>query len=128
MNRKVLVYIAGPFRAPSAWGIEQNIRRAEELALEVWRNGFACICPHTNTRFYQGALPDGAWLEGDLTILNRCDALLTCAGWSSSEGAKAEILFADQHAIPCFDSVTSLCEWANDPHAKRRAVIMRYLP
>ena len=28
-------YIAGPFRGPNSWEIENNIRRAETLALEV---------------------------------------------------------------------------------------------
>ena len=28
-----LVYIAGPFRAPTPWQVEQNVRRAESLAL-----------------------------------------------------------------------------------------------
>ena len=58
-----VVYIAGPFRGPNAWEIEQNIRRAESLALEVWRAGAAALCPYTNTRFFQGAAPDDVWLR-----------------------------------------------------------------
>ena len=49
-----LVYIAGPFRGSSAWDIEENIRVAERAALEVWKMGAAALCPHTNTRFFQG--------------------------------------------------------------------------
>lgn len=66
-----VVYIAGPFRAENAWEIEQNIRRAEEAALELWRAGAAVLCPHTNTRYFQGAAPDHVWLEGDLELLRR---------------------------------------------------------
>ena len=58
-----VVYVAGPFRGPNAWEIEENIRRAERLALEVWRLGCACLCPHTNTRFFQGAAPDAVWVR-----------------------------------------------------------------
>ena len=70
-----LIYVAGPFRAPNSWEMEQNIRRAEALALEVWKLGLPAICPHANTRFYQGAAPDEVWLEGDIEIMRRCDAV-----------------------------------------------------
>ena len=36
-----VVYVAGPFRGDSHWDIEQNIRRAEELSLEIWKAGGA---------------------------------------------------------------------------------------
>ena len=94
-----VVYVAGPFRGPSAWAIEQNIRRAEELALEVWRLGAACVCPHTNTRFYQGAAPDEVWLQGDLEILARCDAILMTDDWEKSSGARAEHDFASSRKL-----------------------------
>src|SRR3990167_5628921 len=100
-----VVYIAGPFRAPNSWAMEQNIRRAETLALEVWRKGAAAICPHTNTRFYQGAAPDEVWLNGDLEILRRCDAVLMVEGWERSQGAGAEGEYARRLGIPVFLSL-----------------------
>lgn len=103
-----LVYIAGPFRAPSAWEIEQNIRRAEELALRVWQAGHVAICPHTNTRFYQGAAPDEVWLEGDLVILRRCDAVLLVEGWERSVGTLAEIAEARRYGIPVLENLGEL--------------------
>lgn len=99
-----VIYIAGPFRAPDAWGIEQNIRRAEELALQVWRYGAAAICPHANTRYFQGAAGDQLFLEGDLEILRRCDAVLCTPLWESSEGAKAEVALAKSLGIPVYFS------------------------
>lgn len=93
-----VAYIAGPFRAANAWEIEQNIRRAEEVALEVWRlPGWCAICPHTNSRFFQGAAPDDVWLKGDLEILKRCDALVLAPHWVRSSGTRAEI----RRAIEC---------------------------
>lgn len=106
-----LIYVAGPFRAPNAWAIEQNIRRAEELALEVWRLGAACICPHTNTRFFQGAADDAVWLDGDLEILRRCDAVLLTLDWNRSTGARAEVAEASKCGIPCFDNLDTLQTW-----------------
>lgn len=103
-----LIYIAGPFRAPTDWDRENNIRRAEALALEVWRAGFAALCPHCNTRFFDGAAPDYIWLEGDLEMLRRCDALLTTPDWQLSKGATAEVHFATKKNIPVFHSLDAL--------------------
>jgi nucleoside 2-deoxyribosyltransferase len=108
---KGVVYVAGPFRGANSWEMEQNIRRAESLSLEVWRAGFASICPHTNTRFYQGAAPDHVWLDGDLDILAKCDAMLMTIDWERSTGARAEHDFAKAHGIPVFYSLIELKEW-----------------
>ena len=51
-----VIYIAGPFRAINSWEVEQNIRHAEEVALEVWRSKAVALCPHTMHRFFQGYL------------------------------------------------------------------------
>ena len=106
-----VVYVAGPFRGNDAWEIEQNIRRAETLALEVWRAGAAGVCPHTNTRFYQGACPDHVWLAGDLEILRRCDAILMTPDWQKSEGARREHVEAFNRNLRIFYTVPELKAW-----------------
>lgn len=106
-----VVYVAGPYRGPNAWAIEQNIRRAEELSLRVWEMGMAAVCPHANTRFFQGALPDEVWLEGDLAMLAKCDALLLTAKWQESTGAVAEREFALERGIPVFYTLRDLDCW-----------------
>lgn len=106
-----LVYVAGPFRAPNSWEIEQNIRRAEALALEAWRAGAAVICPHANTRFFQGAAPDEVWLEGDLEMLRRCDAILMTPDWQRSQGATVEHAEAIRAGLFVFYSVEDLRAW-----------------
>lgn len=110
MGMKV-VYVAGPFRGPNSWDIEENIRRAERLALEVWRSGAACICPHTNTRFFQGAADDAVWLDGDIEMLARCDAVVMTADWQRSSGASAEEQYAREHGIRVFYSIEDLRGW-----------------
>ena len=97
-----VVYICGPFRAENAWEVEQNIRRAEETALAAWRTGDAVICPHTNTRFFDGAAPDNIWLDGDMEILRRCDRVILVDGWMTSQGSLAEVEEAHRHGIPVF--------------------------
>lgn len=107
----IVVYIAGPFRAPNAWEIEQNVRRAENLALATWRAGFPTICPHTNTRFFTGAAPDDIWLEGDLEIVLRCNAVLTVSGWENSEGTRTELALAKSAYIPVFHNLHDLTKY-----------------
>lgn len=102
-----VVYIAGPFRGRDAWERESNIRRAEEAALWVWASGMVALCPHTNTRFFDGALPDHIWLDGDLELLKRCDAVLLVDGWRASAGAKAEVTLAHELKLPVFEQAAS---------------------
>jgi hypothetical protein len=106
-----VVYIAGPFRGANSWEMENNIRRAESLALEVWKLGAAAICPHANTRFFQGAAPDEVWLDGDLAILRKCDAVLLTPDWQQSVGAISECCYAESRCIPVFSSLEKLQEW-----------------
>lgn len=86
-----LVYVAGPYRASTAWGIEQNIRRADEVAAQVWKAGLAAICPHANTRHMDGLTSDENFLDGTMEMLRRCDAVLLVEGWQKSSGSRAEV-------------------------------------
>lgn len=106
-----VVYVAGPFRGRDSWEMESNIRRAEALALEAWRAGAAVVCPHTNTRFFQGAAPDAVWLDGDLAILAKCDAILMTPDWERSSGARSEHEFAQARGIPAFYDMDGLRQW-----------------
>lgn len=113
----LVVYVAGPFRANNSWEVEKNIRRAEELSLSVWLEGMAAICPHANTRFFDGAAPDNIWLTGDLAILRKCDAVLMTEDYLKSKGACIERQEALQLRIPVFYSLESLVLWKNEDHA-----------
>jgi hypothetical protein len=111
---KPVVFIAGPFRGPTPWAVEQNVRVAEETALEVWRgeSGYA-LCPHTNTRHFDGAAPDAIWLAGTQELLFRADAvLLSTADWWASSGTRAEIDLARELGIPVFSLIEELEKWA----------------
>lgn len=107
-----VAYVAGPFRGRTPWDVERNVREAETLALDVWRAGIAAICPHTNTRFFDGAAPDDVWLAGDLAIMARCDAVILTDRWADSVGAQAEVAEAQRLGIPVFDTIAELRAWA----------------
>jgi hypothetical protein len=88
--RLPLIYIAGPFRGPTAWDVEQNVRHAEEFGLEVARLGAMPVIPHANTRFFHGQLDDQFWLDGTLRLLEVSDAMVLIPGWTRSTGARGE--------------------------------------
>jgi len=103
MSKKV-VFISGPFREPTPWLVECNVRNAEAISLAVWRAGGVAICPHCNTRYFDKAADDSIWLEGDLELLIRSDALLLIPNWNQSYGAVIEKSKACEINIPIFYS------------------------
>lgn len=98
-----VLYIAGPYddRQDPIHGVQENITRASRIALEYWRQGWAVICPHMNTAGFHHAkdVQRETWIEGDIEILSRCDAILMIPGWARSPGAKAERDYALEHGI-----------------------------
>lgn len=103
-----VVFIAGPFRGRNTWEVEQNVRRAEELALKVAELGATPLCPHTNTRFFDGLLNDRFWLAAAQELLRRSDAVMLVEGWEGSTGTQGEIELAKQERIPVFASLYEL--------------------
>jgi hypothetical protein len=114
-----IVYIAGPFRGPTAWDIERNVRAAEELAFEVFQLGAMPMIPHANTRFFHGQGPDLFWLEGTLELLRRCDAMILTPDWRRSTGASVERLEALKRGIHVFEHVGDLASWLAKPSPRR---------
>jgi hypothetical protein len=108
MSKLALVYIAGPFRGKTAYQVRLNIREAEAAALRVWKCGMVAICPHLNTANFTGELPDQAFLDGDLAILSRCDAVLLTSEWKRSAGAISEYEYAQENDIPVFHNIGDL--------------------
>lgn len=117
-SRKKVVYVAGPFRAASAYvagqqdsfGILTNIMAAMQVSLELWRAGLVGLCPHGNTFCFQNSAPDDVWLDGDIELMRRCDAVLMVPGWERSSGARAEKEIAENEGIPVYFSVEAAIE------------------
>jgi len=95
-----VIYIAGPYNAPTEYGVLRNILEARILALQVWQSGGVALCPHSNTAFFGGACPEMVWLDGYIELLRRCDALYVTHRWQESAGAVAEVAFARANDIP----------------------------
>lgn len=113
-----VVYVAGPFRGPHAWAIENNIRRAEEAGFEVAKLGAMPLIPHTNTRYFHGALPDQFWLDGTLALMYKCDAAYFIEGWEKSSGAREEHAQCIARGIPVFYDLVDLGDWLNPLNSK----------
>lgn len=113
----MLVYVAGPYRGKSRFRIIRffqvlrNIWRARRVAQELWRHGFTAVCPHLNTFLMDRLGPPEMFIERDLEILAKCDALATVSGWSGSAGTKTEIELAGRHGIPVFHGVGVYTDW-----------------
>jgi len=108
-----LIYVAGAFTAPTAWGIEQNCRKAEEVSLQVWKvPGCAGIAPHLNTRHFFGTLDEDVVIHAMLVLLERCDAIFLIPGWENSKGTFRKIEHAKKLGIPVFKQLDELRAWA----------------
>ena len=103
-----IVYIAGPYRAPTIDGIMRNIVAAREVAIQVWKAGLIPLCPHLNSACMDGVVSDQVFLDGDLAILARCDAVLCVSGYQDSDGARTEVAFANDNEIPIYDTIEEL--------------------
>lgn len=121
-----VIYIAGKYRGPNAWAVEQNIRAAEVVAARVWAMGLVALCPHANSRHMEGVASDEHFLAGTLELMRRCDAVLCVPNWHDSEGAKAELREAHRLNLPIFgdfmpnsmldidDALDKLDSWSQD--------------
>jgi hypothetical protein len=105
------IYIAGPYRAETAWKRKQNIARAAALGLEVCKLGATAFVPHKNTEDCDGELPDEFWLAADMEWLRVSDAVLLTSDWGRSAGAIEERETALILGIPVFDNLKDLDEW-----------------
>lgn len=118
-----IVYLAGPFRAPTKWDVEQNVRAAESAALEVARLGFAFVCPHTMTRNFDGLLTDRYWLEMTLELMRWCDVVFCFSPlWRQSSGTAGEVAEAERLGIPVVYSLEELKRWRADDETNREMI------
>jgi len=88
-----VIYVAGPYRSTTPYGVYQNIRKAEAVAIKLWKVGWVALCPHLNTQLFDQAydLPPEVYLEGGLEFVRRCDAIYMMKDFRKSEGSKAEL-------------------------------------
>ena len=97
-----VIYVAGAYRADSENGVWENIMHSRREAVKLWQKGWAVISPHCNSIFMDGEGDANVFLEGDLTILKRCDAIFMLNNWDSSEGAQEELRQARRDGLEIY--------------------------
>jgi len=101
-----VIYVAGKYTGGSEWNTYLNIHRAKVAARKLWGEGWVVICPHANTAFFGG--PENheidrlRWLNGDIEILSRCDAIFMLRGFEQSRGAKRELEVAIERGLEVY--------------------------
>lgn len=105
----MLIYVAGPYSAPTEEEREHNTRMAGQVGLALMRLGHQVVVPHLSHYLDKWAKEDGdpmhyeRWMELDLAIVPRCDALFRMAG--ASPGADREVACAHEHGITVFVNI-----------------------
>lgn len=96
------VYVAGRYRGKSEYEVTQNIRAAEDVGVALLRAGHVPWIPHKAFAYLGGAADDSVFLNADLWLMRKCDAVVVVPGWETSSGTKAEIAEAEKRGIPVF--------------------------
>lgn len=97
-----LLYVIGAYSGD----VENNIKKAENVSINLIRNGFHVITPHKNTSGYEKYEDDNityrTWTEMDINIMLRCDAVYVMNNWVNSEGSKNEIEIAKKNGMSIY--------------------------
>ena len=100
---KKLIYTAGKYSDSTLFLTKKNIKKAKAISIEIWDLGAAAVCPHLNTYLFDyGNQTTATWkdyIEGDLKIIEGCDALYMVNNWKNSKGAIKEYNFAKKRHI-----------------------------
>lgn len=106
---RLIVYTAGPYRAATPAGVQENIARAAQYAGAILRKGHTPLCPHTMTTGYDYPdVPPSVYLTTDLDLLRRCHAIYLLPGWQNSVGTRAELREAQALGLLVFDDLAQI--------------------
>lgn len=103
MKRRKWVYVSGPLGSHPIEGAKSAIF----AGVKLWRAGCCPVIPHLFilADLVASGMGYADWLEWDLELLSRCDAILRLPG--NSPGADAEVLEAKRLLLPIFRDVES---------------------
>lgn len=111
-----VVYIAGPYSAPTIIQALENIRRGRRMATKLILQKISPICPWLDSELFlqlrEGETIDLETIqEISMSQLRKADAVLVLKGHEASKGTMAELKEAYARDIPVFFSFLDLLEW-----------------
>lgn len=111
-----LIYVAGPFSAPTREGVDANIAVAVRAGIQVAEMGGMPVIPHANTQHpeFERVQSYEFWLAGTLQLLRGCHAVFLIEDWQHSRGATGECSEAQRLGIPTFESFRDLARFVRD--------------
>jgi len=106
-----VIFVTGPYSAPTDEGIERNIQRAIEMGQRVFQKGYFALVPHLLVKdFYMPSDTSGpfsyeALMQFTLAMVPKCDALLL---YAHSPGADREWRLAESLGKPIYFDISEL--------------------
>jgi len=115
-GRPLVVYVSGPYTAPTPERVAEHVAAAERAAWEIMHKGHVPVCPHSMTHQWErGGFGWQDFLRVDLLLLERCDAICMVGRWQDSSGAVLERDRAEELRLWVFEGTQRLPAYiAND--------------
>lgn len=110
-KRKIVIYVSGAYMGNDGGkNINKNILFARDCAIDLWERGYTVICPHLNTQYFERDCKCSYddYLEGDIEIVKRCDAVFVLHNYIDSKGAQKEIEVAKENNLPIFYKIEDI--------------------
>ena len=102
-----LIYVAGPYTAPTPEGISENVRRAQLWGSAINATGLAwAVVPHNFSQGMQASLSEQQWLAFTLASSRRFDGVLLMPGFIKSTGSMGEMCQAEYDGRPWVASLS----------------------
>jgi len=122
-TKKIVAFVAGPYRADTHAQVRRNIEAARAVAEELWAKGYAVICPHLNSAWMSGVTDEQDFLDGALELLRRSDIVVAIGRPGKlSSGTKMEVEEAFNLVIPVFLEPIDIIPTANEMRRRLEAI------
>lgn len=109
-----VIYVAGKYNDKNHFERRENVNYAARYAKELWKKGWAVICPHKNTNNFEYLNIDVDWVKRDLEIVRRCDAIFMTPTWKDSSGSKKELYVAQENDLDVYFDLNNVPVIEND--------------
>lgn len=105
-----VLYVAGPHSDDDPNQVANNIAAASRAGREAMAKGWAPIVPHNNTLGWGNDFRFGwaNFVDADIAILDRCDAVVFIGDYTRSKGCQWEFNRAESNGQPIFVGVESV--------------------